>query len=92
MKTSKFILRLFTLIALTAINSFAQQEFTLTTTKANLVASKALIEMSGLPGNSDAIIVATPIDDTERLNPHPIGAWYYNNKWNIFNSNYKRGF
>ena len=88
MKTSKFILRLFTLIALTAINSFAQQEFTLTTTKANLVASKALIEMSGLSGNSDAIIVATPIGDAATLNPHSIGAWYYNGKWNIFNTNH----
>lgn len=64
------------------------QEFTLTTTAANTVSSKASIDMPGLTGNPLAIIVATPIGNTEALNPHPIGAWYYSGKWNIFNTNH----
>jgi hypothetical protein len=88
MKTSKIISGLFTLIILTAINSFAQQEITLTTSTGNVIASRATIEMPALNGNPNAIIIATPIGNTATLNPHPIGAWYYNNKWNIFNTNH----
>src|SRR5215210_1726183 len=81
--------RLVLLIALSlaAADSFAQ-EITLTTTAANLVASKATIDMPGLAGNPQAIIVATPLGDTATLNPRPIGAWYYNGKWNIFNTDH----
>ncbi len=86
MKAHKIILVAFLFLALTAF-TFAQ-EFTLTTTKANLVASKATIDMPGLAGNPQAIIVAEPIGDTARQNPHPIGAWYYNDKWNIFNTDH----
>lgn len=74
-------------LTLTAADSFAQ-EFTFTTTAANLVASKATIDMSGLAGNLQAVIVATPLGDTATLNPHPVGAWYYNGKWNIFNADH----
>lgn len=69
-------------------NQQFSQEITLTTTKENILASKATIEMPALSGNPDAIIVATPLGDTARRNPHPIGAWYYNGKWNIFNTNH----
>lgn len=75
------------LLTLNSLNAFAQ-EFTLTTTKANLVASKATIEVPALSGNPDAIIIATPVGEAETLNPHPIGAWYYNGKWNIFNTDH----
>jgi len=64
------------------------QEFTLTTTSANIISSKASIDMPGLTGNPFAIIVATPLGDTETFNPNPIGVWYYADKWNIFNSNH----
>jgi hypothetical protein len=74
-------------LSLTAADSFAQ-EITFTTTAANLVASKATIDMPGLAGNPRAIIVATPLGDTATLNPHPVGAWYYNGKWNIFNADH----
>ena len=37
---------------------------------------------------TSANIVATPTGNTARLNPHPIGAWYYNDKWNIFNTDH----
>jgi len=43
--------------------------------------------MPGLSGNPLAIIVATPLGDTELLNPNPLGAWYYAEKWNINNTN-----
>ena len=75
------------LFFLVASNGLAQ-EFTLTTTNANTVSSKSSIDMPGLTGNPLAIIVATPVGDTELLNPHPIGAWYYSGKWNIFNSDH----
>lgn len=64
------------------------QEFTLTATAANTVSSKSSIDMPGLTGNPLAIIVATPVGNTAMLNPHPIGAWYYSGKWNIFNSDH----
>ena len=72
---------------LTAPNVFTQ-EFTLTTTNANITSSRASIDMPGLTGNPLAIIVATPLGNTAELNTHPIGAWYYNDKWNLFNSNH----
>lgn len=88
MKTSKIIIGLIILTILTAINSLAQQEISLTTTRENLTASKATIDMAGLAGSPEAIIIATPLGETARLNPHPIGAWYYNEKWNIFNTDH----
>lgn len=74
-------------VVLTVSTTFAQ-EITFTTTKTNVVASKATIDMPALANNLNAIIVATPLGDTERLNPHPLGAWYYNDKWNIFNTDH----
>ncbi len=75
------------ILALSVSANYAQ-EFTVTTTTANTVASKSTIELPGLANNPLAIIVATPLGDAETLNPHPIGAWYYNNKWNIFNTDH----
>jgi hypothetical protein len=86
MKAAARLVLLFAL-TLTAADSFAQ-EFTFTTTTANLVASKATLEMPGLAGNLRAVVVATPLGDTATLNPHPVGAWYYNGKWNIFNADH----
>lgn len=64
------------------------QEFTFTTGASNISASKATIDLPGLAGNPNAIIVAVPTGNTAALNPHPIGAWYYNGKWNIFNTDH----
>jgi hypothetical protein len=77
---------LFVVLVLAVSNAHAQ-EFTLTTTKANVVSNRASIDMPGLSGNPLAIIVATPLGDTELLNPNPIGAWYYAERWNINNTN-----
>jgi len=87
MKVRRRLLALFLLSIVTAVSVVAQ-EFTLTTTSANTVSSKSSIDMPGLTGNPLAIIVATPVGNTELLNPHPIGAWYYSGKWNIFNSDH----
>ncbi len=76
------------LILLLGVSANYAQEFTLTTTSANIISSKASIDMPGLTSNPFAIIVATPLGDTETYNPNPIGAWYYADKWNIFNSNH----
>ncbi len=65
------------------------QELTVTATAANTVSSKTSIDLPGLTGNPLAIIVATPVGDTALLNPHPLGAWYYSGKWNLFNSNHQ---
>lgn len=64
------------------------QEFTFTTTAKNIVSSRATIDLPGLEGNPNAIIVATPTGNTATINPHPIGAWYYNGKWNLFNTDH----
>ena len=61
------------------------QEIIVTSTAGNTVASKTQIDLPLLNGNPNAMIVATPLGNSATLNPHPIGAWYYNNKWNIFN-------
>src|SRR5215208_7038810 len=79
------LLGIFIVIGLSA-TSVRGQEFTLTTTKANITSHRASIDLPGLSGNPLAIIVATPLGDTEALNPHPVGAWYYADRWNIFNS------
>jgi hypothetical protein len=84
-KRLPFILLTVTIII--ALNSHAQQEFTLTTTTANVISSKALIDLPGLTGNPLAIIIATPLGNTITANTNPTGAWYYSGKWNIFNCN-----
>lgn len=65
-----------------ALNSHAQ-DFTLTTTTANTMSSRSLVDLPGLTGNSNAIIIATATGSIS--NPHPTGAWYYQGKWNLFN-------
>jgi hypothetical protein len=71
----------------TAAKAFSQ-ELTVTATNANTISSKTLIDLPGLTGNPLAIIVATPVGNTALLNTHPVGAWYYSGKWNIFNSDH----
>ena len=78
---------LLVLFIVTAFNS-AAQEYTLITSAANIISSKALIDLPELSGNANAIIIATPTGNSKTLNPHPTGAWYYSGKWNIFNSDH----
>ncbi len=76
------------LFIITGVNSNAQQEYTLTTSPANISSAKALVDLPGLTGNTNAIIIATPLGNTKTMNPHPTGAWYYSGKWNIFNCDF----
>jgi len=76
------------LFSLCSLIGSGQQEFTLTTSTANIIAAKALVDIPGLTGNTDAIIIATPLGSTKSSNPHPTGAWYYSGKWNVFNCDF----
>lgn len=70
-----------------AVASSSAQEFTFTTSAANITAAMARItDPPSLAGNLQAIIVATPLGTTQTSIRHPIGAWYYNGKWHIFNT------
>jgi hypothetical protein len=64
------------------------KSYALITSAANISSAKALIDLPGLSGNTNAIIIATPLGNTKTLNPHPTGAWYYSGKWNIFNCDF----
>jgi hypothetical protein len=90
MKSQKTYLRLLLTIVTGAIvlSSHAQQEFTFTTSAANITSAQALINLPNLNGNPSAIIVATPQGNTKTLNPHPLGAWYYSGKWYLFNTDF----
>ncbi len=82
----KFVLLL--AFNISAMCSIAQQEYTLTTAPANTIASRALIDLPGLTGNPNAIILAIPLGSTQSMNTNPVGAWYLSGKWNIFNTNH----
>ncbi len=84
MMKTKFSLILLVLLTLTSVKSFAQ-EFVLTTTKANVSGNRAIIDLPGLNGNSDAIILITPLSSTQSLNSRTVGVFYNENKWEIFN-------
>ena len=75
-------------IVFIAISSHAQQPFTHTATKANIFCNYdcTLLDVPELNNNPEAIILVTPIlEKGENLNPHPIGVYYFKNKWSIFN-------
>lgn len=82
-----FLVALTIIFGLFVSNLYAQ-ETTVTTTANNTIASRVILDMPGLANNPNAIIVATPTRNTQTINPHPIGAWYINNKWHIFNTNH----
>ncbi len=70
------------------LSSHGQKQFTHTATKANNYcnANCTTLDNPDLNNNPTAIIWATPIpDDGLNLNPHPIGVYYFQNQWRIFN-------
>lgn len=76
------------LLLINTPDSQAQATFELTTSRTNTMASRALIDLPVLTDKPTAIIVAT-LDDNQRMsNPHPMGAWYYGGKWNLFNTDH----
>ncbi len=71
-----------------ALSSNAQKQFTITATKENNYCnySCTTLDNPDLNNNPAAIIWVTPVlKDGLNLNPHPIGVYYFENKWRIFN-------
>ena len=77
------------ILALTFSANYAQ-EFTFTTSTANITSSMARIDKIGLANNPDAIIVATPLYDPIKTTQRSLGVWYYNNQWYFFNTDQSR--
>lgn len=71
-----------------AVSSHAQQQITHTTTKENISCNYdcTILDVAALTNNPDAVIFVTPVTDKGAiLNTHPIGAYYFKSKWQIFN-------
>src|ERR1051325_4358598 len=87
MKKLVVVLPIF-LVGIMAAVTQAQQQFTQTVTKENKACNNgcSVIDKPELNGNTAAIIFVTPDENTRKLNPHPIGAYYmYLKKWSVFN-------
>ncbi len=80
------------LLLLIALSSIAQQQFIHTATKENSYCNSncTTLDVPELNNNPAAIIWAIPIlEDGVNLNPHPIGVYYFQNQWRIFNLDQK---
>lgn len=69
-------------------SSFAQQQFTHTASKENISCNYdcTILDVAELNNNAAAILFATSIlEKGVNLNPHPVGVYYFKNKWHIFN-------
>jgi hypothetical protein len=66
------------LIVVSALATYAQQQFTQTVTSANKScnATCTVLDIPALNNNPAAVIFVTPIGNATSLNPHPIGAYY----------------
>lgn len=79
-------------ILLITLSAFSQKQFSHIATKANNSCNGdcTLLDNPDLNGNSSAVIWATPVlVNGTNLNPHPIGVYYFKNKWSIFNLDQK---
>ena len=68
----------------TVVSSFAQQQFTHVASKQNISCNYdcTILDVPELNNNPEAIIWVTPIlEKGVNLNPHPIGVYYFKNKW-----------
>lgn len=73
---------------LATATALAQQEFVQTVTKENKSCNNGctVLDIPDLNGNTNAVILATPIVERATPNPHPIGAYFmYLKKWSIYN-------
>lgn len=80
-----FLLNLF---VLTAACSQAQQQFTITSSRANNYCNGTctLFDNPELNGNPTAVIFITPVEANGiNLNPHPICAYYNGKQWSVMN-------
>ena len=76
------------LLILTTLSSFAQQQFIHTANRANNAGNgdATWLDIPELNNNPSAILFVTPeLVDGINLNSHPIGVYYFQKKWNIFN-------
>ena len=79
---------LLALIIVTAINSYAQQQYIQTVTSGSngnrdCNNTCSMIDITDLNNHPEAVVFITPIGTA---NPHPIGAYYmYRFKWSVFN-------
>jgi hypothetical protein len=78
------------LLLVLGVSPAVAQEFTLISTEENTRMNRVTLDRPELNGNPLAVIIATPLGDTPTLNPNPVGAWYYNDKWHINNTNGSR--
>jgi len=60
---------------------------TFTTATTNIVNNFAVIDDPNLNGRPDLVVIATQRWQSPPgvYNPHPVGVWYTNGKWSIFN-------
>ncbi|MEO7293923.1 MAG: type VI secretion system tube protein Hcp [Ginsengibacter sp.] len=84
------IVKVTALIVCISISSYAlaQKQFIITTSKANNTCNGdcTMLDVPELNNNPAAIIWVTPIIENElNVNPHPIGVYYSQQKWRIFN-------
>jgi hypothetical protein len=75
------------LFVVLALGSYAQKQFTITASKANNYCNTSCTTLDNpdLNNNSAAIIWVTQVDEGVNLNSHPIGVYYFENQWRVFN-------
>jgi type VI protein secretion system component Hcp len=79
-------------ILLITLSAFSQRQFTHTASKENISCNNdcTVLDVTELNNNPAAILFVTPLlEKGVNLNPHPIGAYYFKNKWHIFNLDQK---
>jgi len=88
---SAFIKKIVAAVFLILVYSFAtaQQQYTQTVTSQNRNCNStcSVLDIPSLAGNTDAIIMITPLlANGANTNPHSIGVYYmYLNQWSVFN-------
>lgn len=79
------LLALFMIIVL---SSFGQQQLTHVATKENISCNYdcTILDVAELNNNGAAVIFVIPVSEKGgTINQHPIGAYYFKEKWHIFN-------
>lgn len=76
------------LLTIITLCSYAQQQLIHTATKENISCNYdcTMLDVTELNNNGAAVIFAIPVSDKGvTINQHPIGAYYFKEKWHIFN-------
>ena len=75
-------------VMIAALNSYSQQQFTITSSRANNYCNGTctLFDVADLNGNPTAVIFITPVEvNGINLNPHPICSYYNGKQWSAMN-------